>query len=147
MDLRDFQGLTKYKLIIPILYVMSWIGMLLGPLLFRNVYDVACVLVIAYLDYKVLMIFFTMCYVNYRTHLVFRKVNSRSLLPDELSKKDFLSSTQELNYAIIIPNYKEDIELLSETLNVLASHSRAPQHYLVFLAMEAHEDGSQQKAE
>lgn len=113
MDLRDFQGLTKYKLIIPILYVMSWVGMLLGPLLFRNVYDVACVLVIAYLDYKVLMIFFTMCYVNYRTHLVFRKVNSRSLLPDELSKKDFLSSTQELNYAIIIPNYKEDIELLS----------------------------------
>lgn len=46
---------------------------------------------------------------------------------------------EEINYGFIIPNYKEEIELISETLEVLASHKRAKSHYLIFLAMEAHE--------
>ena len=39
------------------------------------------------------------------------------------------------------------MELLAETLDVLASHRKAKTHYLVFMAMEAHEAGSDQKGE
>ncbi|ORY70994.1 glycosyl transferase family group 2-domain-containing protein [Pseudomassariella vexata] len=42
-------------------------------------------------------------------------------------------------HAIIIPNYKEDIDMLRETLEVLASHPRAQTNYDVYLAMEQRE--------
>lgn len=45
-------------------------------------------------------------------------------------------------FAFIIPSYKEDPELLGETLMRLAVHSDAKRRYMVFLAMEAHEEGS-----
>lgn len=38
MDIKDFEGITKYKIIVPTLYVCSWICMILGPLLFDVVY-------------------------------------------------------------------------------------------------------------
>ncbi len=37
--------------------------------------------------------------------------------------------------------------MLAETLDVLAAHKRAKERYLIFLAMEAHEEGSDLKAE
>jgi hypothetical protein len=49
-------------------------------------------------------------------------------------------------HAIVIPNYKEDEELLQETLNVLAAHDHAKRDYLVLLAMEAHEPNADKKA-
>lgn len=36
--------------------------------------------------------------------------------------------------------------MLAETLDVLAAHKRAKDHYMIFMAMEAHEEGSEQKA-
>jgi cellulose synthase/poly-beta-1,6-N-acetylglucosamine synthase-like glycosyltransferase len=51
------------------------------------------------------------------------------------------------HYAFIIPSYREDPELLGETLMHLAIHTEAKKKYLVFLAMEAHEDGSVEKAQ
>jgi hypothetical protein len=36
--------------------------------------------------------------------------------------------------------------LLSETLEVLGAHKRAKTNYFIFLAMEAHEEGSEKKA-
>lgn len=55
--------------------------------------------------------------------------------------------TEEIHHAFVIPSYKEDIDLIAETLNVLAKHKRAESTYLIFLAMEAHEEGSDKKAE
>ena len=36
--------------------------------------------------------------------------------------------------------------MMAETLDVLAAHKRAKERYLVFLAMEEHEEGSEAKA-
>jgi hypothetical protein len=36
--------------------------------------------------------------------------------------------------------------MMAETLDVLAAHKRAKERYLIFLAMEAHEEGSDEKA-
>ncbi|KAH8683206.1 glycosyl transferase family group 2-domain-containing protein [Tricladium varicosporioides] len=49
-------------------------------------------------------------------------------------------------HTIIIPNYKEDIETLRETLEVLACHPQACSVYEIILAMEMGEAGAKVKA-
>jgi hypothetical protein len=49
-------------------------------------------------------------------------------------------------HVIIIPNYKEEMETLCETLDVLASHTKALTQYKICLAMEETESNSNQKA-
>ncbi|KAF2090569.1 hypothetical protein K490DRAFT_34251 [Saccharata proteae CBS 121410] len=50
-------------------------------------------------------------------------------------------------HAILVPNYKEDIESLRETLEVLACHPSARSCYDIFLAMEQAESGAVPKAQ
>ncbi|KAI9357260.1 glycosyl transferase family group 2-domain-containing protein [Zopfochytrium polystomum] len=52
----------------------------------------------------------------------------------------------DVNHVIVLPNYKENMDTLCETLDVLASHSRAITQYKVCLAMEDSEQGSEKKA-
>ncbi|KAJ3395456.1 hypothetical protein CcCBS67573_g10125 [Chytriomyces confervae] len=53
----------------------------------------------------------------------------------------------KLIHVIVIPNYKEDFDSLVDSLSVLASHSMAVTSYKVCLAMEAAEEGSEEKAQ
>ncbi|KAI9331666.1 glycosyl transferase family group 2-domain-containing protein [Zopfochytrium polystomum] len=53
---------------------------------------------------------------------------------------------EDVNHVILLPNYKENMDTLCETLDVLASHSRALTQYKVCLAMEESEAGSERKA-
>lgn len=53
-----------------------------------------------------------------------------------------VSDQSEYHYAWVIPSYKESEEVISITLNQLASHSKAKNNYIICLAMEAHEVGS-----
>ncbi|KAJ3071857.1 hypothetical protein HDU98_004707 [Podochytrium sp. JEL0797] len=55
-------------------------------------------------------------------------------------------AVRDIFHVVVIPNYKESIETLTETLDVLASHPLARTNYKVCLAMEATEDGCEQKA-
>lgn len=52
----------------------------------------------------------------------------------------------DVNHVIILPNYKENMDTLCETLDVLSSHSRALTQYKVCLAMEESETASERKA-
>ncbi|KAI9206376.1 glycosyl transferase family group 2-domain-containing protein [Polychytrium aggregatum] len=54
---------------------------------------------------------------------------------------------EHVYHLIIIPNYKEEMETLAETLGVLASHPIAREHYKICLAMEETEAGCVTKAE
>ncbi|KAG5754456.1 hypothetical protein H9Q70_002907 [Fusarium xylarioides] len=49
-------------------------------------------------------------------------------------------------HVIIIPNYKEDVDTLRETLDVLASHPQAHYSYDVYLGMEHRESSAETKA-
>ena len=71
---------------------------------------------------------------------VLQRVKKSAVEVDE--EKSFLNPTHELIYGYVIPNYKEEEEMLAETLQLLATHSRAKEKYLIFLAMEAHEPNS-----
>ncbi|KAF5623339.1 glycosyl transferase gt-a type structural fold [Fusarium sp. NRRL 52700] len=49
-------------------------------------------------------------------------------------------------HVIIIPNYKEEVDTLRETLDVLASHPQAHYSYDVYLGMEHRESSAETKA-
>ncbi|KAI1845255.1 hypothetical protein JX265_005409 [Neoarthrinium moseri] len=49
-------------------------------------------------------------------------------------------------HAIIIPNYKEEVDTLRETLDVLASHPQARHSYDIYLGMEQREHNAELKA-
>ncbi|KAF9770723.1 hypothetical protein IL306_011665 [Fusarium sp. DS 682] len=49
-------------------------------------------------------------------------------------------------HAIIIPNYKEELDTLRETLDVLSSHPQAHYSYDVYLGMEHRESNAETKA-
>ena len=49
-------------------------------------------------------------------------------------------------HVFLIPNYKEDEEIMAQVLEQLSTHSAAKSKYIVLLAMEGREEGSVQKA-
>ncbi|TPX38579.1 hypothetical protein SeMB42_g06650 [Synchytrium endobioticum] len=70
---------------------------------------------------------------------------------DETGTSDGMDTRHDLPFdtivhIIILPNYKEEMETLCETLDVLASHTRALTQYKICLAMEESESNSHQKA-
>ena len=67
MDIRDFEGLTKFKLIIPILYVISWVCMVVGPSFFPTIYQKICIGCFLYVLYKILWVLTTMLIVLFKT--------------------------------------------------------------------------------
>jgi hypothetical protein len=54
MDIRDFEDIYKFKLILPALYIISWISMFLGPSLFPVVYQRICFGILIYMGIKML---------------------------------------------------------------------------------------------
>jgi hypothetical protein len=56
---------------------------------------------------------------------------------------DFITETR---HVFVIPNYKESLELLEDTLRILATHPGCQERYIVLLAMEAGEPGGADKA-
>lgn len=124
MDIRDFQGLTKFKFIIPTIYVCSWIAMLFGPVFFDVVYQRICIFFLIYLDLKVIILFSIITIALVKNHKLLKRAQKQTM-PGEESNRDYLDTTEEINYGFILPNYKEDVEMMAETLDVLAAHTRA----------------------
>ncbi|KAG6002406.1 hypothetical protein E4U21_003111 [Claviceps maximensis] len=71
-------------------------------------------------------------------------------LEDGTDETDYADDTDytegDVIHAIMIPNYKEEMDTLQETLEVLASHSQARSSYDVFLGMEQREAEAEPKA-
>lgn len=64
MDIRDFEGLTKFKVIIPAMYVLSWISMFMGPSLFPVAYQKFTIACLFYTLYKIINVFLYMIVVT-----------------------------------------------------------------------------------
>jgi hypothetical protein len=54
---------------------------------------------------------------------------------------------QRLVHLIIVPNYKEEVDTLVDTLQILSEHYHAKKKYIICLAMEEAETGSKEKAD
>lgn len=60
MDIKDFKGLAKFKLLIPGIYILSWIGMIFGPSCFPYVYDKLMIISVIYGTMHILTFFVVM---------------------------------------------------------------------------------------
>ena len=152
MDPADFQGLLKYKLLLPALYLINWGLMLAGPLLFPPAYQRFTIVVFGYMLLKTVFNF-AWCLVGfvrgtrYLDQAAAKKIEKAEGGTDNLTSPLIEDGINDQIYHLfVIPSYREETELLSQTINQLASHSAAKQRYLVVLAMEAHEEGSIDKA-
>lgn len=45
---EDFEGVYKWKFLIPGLYIVSWLLMIFGPLFFPYPYQIFCIIIIVY---------------------------------------------------------------------------------------------------
>ncbi|KAI8804531.1 glycosyl transferase family group 2-domain-containing protein [Cladochytrium replicatum] len=91
-------------------------------------------------------------YISYNSAKVYSTTDWLKKYCDETGTVDGLDARHDLPFdhvvhVIILPNYKEDFETLCETLDILASHTRAVTQYKVCLAMEGSEAGAEQKAQ
>lgn len=50
----DFIGIYKWKLLIPLLYLINWLLMIIGPIYFTYHYQIYCVIIIIYSIFKTL---------------------------------------------------------------------------------------------
>ena len=97
---------------------LSWLfwGPIMTPVTFAIVYILLHILFISH--------GIRSCYAVY-------KVYHQSV---QVSKTNYdVPETEDLRHIIILPNYKEGMDTLCETLDVLASHSRALSQYQVGL--------------
>ncbi|KAJ3092025.1 hypothetical protein HK102_011507, partial [Quaeritorhiza haematococci] len=90
-------------------------------------------------------------YVGYNSAKLYSTTDWLEKYCEATSTSDGSDTRHDLPYdsvvhTIILPNYKETVETLCETLDVLASHRRALTQYRVCLAMEESEQGSEEKA-
>lgn len=74
MDIRDFEGLTKFKVIVPTIYVCSWISMLIGPVFFDAVYERICAFFLTILAIRVCINFIIMVIATIKSHFIFKRV-------------------------------------------------------------------------
>lgn len=65
MDLRDFEGLHKYKFIMPSLYIISWISLVFGPYYFPALNQLICLPFIIIASLKFMLFGFISFYLLY----------------------------------------------------------------------------------
>lgn len=71
----------------------------------------------------------------------------RSVVLSEAEHLEASPAQSSFFFAFIIPNFKEDEQVLEATLSQLADHPYASRQFLVLLAMEGRESGAAQKVE
>ena len=104
MDIEDFKGLTKYKVLLPLVYIWSWISMFVGPSFFPVQYQNYSIFFIVYFIVKITFICATTFMVNIKTYKLFNRIGYD---PENHVYEGFVNNDEELHYCFIIPNYKE----------------------------------------
>jgi len=133
MDINDYKGISYFRFLVPAIFIISWSGMFLGaqfaPLAYRKFSFVCYIYVVLKFVYQI-------------TLAINMVLKGNAALERAKNQEKRLRPVQamglEIYHAFVIPSYKEDLELLAETLMVLSKHERAMGSYLVFLAMEEH---------
>ena len=92
MDINDFKGLTKFKVFLPVVYIISWLLMIFGPAFFLHVYQRICIFFIIYLDIKVLLLLMTMIIVTIKSHSFFRKAELEDV-PTDPNNQEYMNPT------------------------------------------------------
>lgn len=135
MDAKDFEGVHKWKFLIPGLYVLSWLLMIFGPLFFPYGYQIYCIIIIVYSLLKTLGLTFGSLVSLIMVKRTIKQLNVLNQEDAVNSENRIIATEDQYYHAIIIPSYKEDEDVLLETFSVLAKSPRAKSQFIVVLAM------------
>lgn len=103
MDIEDFKGLTKYKVLLPLIYIWSWISMFAGPSFFPVQYQNYSIFFIIYFILKITLICANTFAVNIKTWKLFNRIGYDSSNP---VYSGFMNNDEHPYYCFIVPNYK-----------------------------------------
>ncbi len=84
--------------------------------------------------------------IGVRRILIDRKVDWLKRYRGEASRRRDVLDWQDVRHIVIVPNFKEPIHVLRNTIEALASQRQVERQILVVLAMEAKEEGAAEKA-
>lgn len=121
MEISEDNNYAKFKWISPFCHIMALVIVITGPFVFPIIYWNFFNIVILYGICRLIYMFVCGLIVIFRT----MKIN-------DLKVED---NPTNIHYAWVIPNYMEGIDIITATLQQLASHSRAQSNYIICLAM------------
>ena len=112
MDLEDFKYNYKYKIIIPAMYIISWVLMFVGPFYIQVLYQRICIIMLIYLTFKSFLIFLMSGIGLYKSRKVLKR--AAEIKQERLEGDNMLPDMNpDVYHGFIIPNYKEDEQLLA----------------------------------
>jgi hypothetical protein len=124
MENTEQNNYNKFKWISPFCHLIALLTIITGPFLFPIIYWKLTTIIIFYGILR--LVYMLVCGVI----VIYRTLNIKDLKAEE--------NPTDIHYAWIIPNYMEGIDVITATLQQLATHSRAKDNYIICLAMEAH---------
>lgn len=127
----------KYRAATFYIFLACFIAAIAGVAYFRNFYYYFTVVILSYNLVK----FLFMCFIMI---VALMKYNS-SIDSYKNRKNGNIVCSKKVNHVVIIPNYNESLKVLRNTLTFLADQSRAI-NYCILLAMQKHEENSEEKA-
>lgn len=106
MDAKDFEGVQKWKFLIPGMYVMSWLLMIFGPLFFPYGYQVYCIIIIVYSLLKTLGLTFGSLVALILLKKTIKQLSKSNDEEGNNSENRVISTEDQYYHTIIIPSYK-----------------------------------------
>jgi len=76
MDINDFRESFKYKLIIPGVFLLSWILMFIGPTFFQAEYQKICIAFIVYFSVRIIHVTLNSVYTYFRFNQTIAKAEA-----------------------------------------------------------------------
>ena len=124
----DFIGIQKYKWTMSLFTAFILLFAILGSLCFHETYSRIIITTQLLYTFKCNWLFFW----SFQSYRETNKILDRV----ERKGKTNILNPRKIYHAIVLPAYKEDKEILRNSLMRLAAHSQARETYLVFLALE-----------
>ncbi|KAJ1506550.1 hypothetical protein HMI55_001130 [Coelomomyces lativittatus] len=125
------------NMFVPLLSLVSFIFVFFGPAYIPSYFSLVCALFFPFFLIVYCTHFFRFTYAAYKIHR-----NLKQWKTGVYSRVPF-----QHVHAIIVPSYKESLELLQASISFLANQKEAKRHYVLALAMEQREIHYEKKAQ
>lgn len=105
MDIKDFEGISYFRFLVPTVYVLTWLAMVVGPetasLLYRECAMALTIFITCKAFYQVVLNFILVM----RGNAVIKRAGSQA----KKNANPMNSHYHEIYHAFAIPSYNEDI--------------------------------------
>lgn len=79
MKVTDFDGIYKWKFLIPCIYIISWALLIFGPIFFPYAYQIYCIVIVVYSLLKTIGLTFGCLVALILLYSTLRKLNKKKI--------------------------------------------------------------------